>query len=102
MWEPRQIAVPRPLDAVLASLDEFLASNKTWVIEGCYSELVEAAASWCTELIFLNPGLDACLANNLRRPWEPHKYSSPEDQNAMLDRLQEWIAAYYTRNDPWS
>jgi hypothetical protein len=48
------------------------------VIEGCYGELVEATAPQCTQLVFLNPGLDACLANNARRPWAPHKYASLE------------------------
>jgi ABC-type dipeptide/oligopeptide/nickel transport system ATPase subunit len=34
--------------------------------------------------------------------WEPHKYSSLEQQHAMLENLQAWVAAYYTRSDPWS
>jgi hypothetical protein len=72
------------------------------VIEGCYGELVEAAAGRCTELVFLNPGLDACLANNAQRPWEPHKYASLEQQNTMLEALQTWVAGYYTRSDSWS
>ena len=46
--------------------------------------------------------MDACLANNLKRPWEPHKYSSLELQNTMLSQLQEWIASYYQREDAWS
>ena len=102
VWEPDQIAVERPPEAILASLGEFLAANPAWVIEGCYGELVEAASSQCTELVLLNPGLEACLSNNLRRPWEPDKYSSLEQQNAMLDDLQAWVEAYYTRSDLWS
>lgn len=102
VWEPGQIAVERPREAVMASLDEFLAANTAWVIEGCYGELVEAASSRCTELVFLNPGLEACLANNLRRPWEPEKYESAKGQDAMLDALQAWVEAYYTRDDTWS
>jgi hypothetical protein len=72
------------------------------VIEGCYGELIEAAASRATELIFLNPGREACLANNARRPWEPHKYASAEEQNAMLANLQAWVSGYYERTDQWS
>ena len=102
VWEPNQIAVQRAASAVRASLDEFVAAHASWVIEGCYGELVEAAASSATELVFLNPGLDACLANNARRPWEPHKYASPEQQDAMLAHLQAWIADYYHRTDQWS
>ncbi|MFH1600103.1 MAG: shikimate kinase [Pseudomonadota bacterium] len=102
VWEPGKIAVQRPAQAIAASLADFISSHERWVIEGCYGELVEAAASHCTELVFLNPGLDACLENNLRRPWEPHKYASKAAQDAMLDNLQAWVAGYYERQDPWS
>lgn len=102
VWEPDKIAVLRPIEAIRASLDAFLQSHEQWVIEGCYGELIEIAAPACTELIFLNPGREACLANNLRRPWEPHKYASKAEQDAMLEGLQEWVAAYYTRDGEWS
>ncbi len=102
VWEPGKIAVPRAPQAVHDSLDAFLAANMRWVVEGCYGELVERAARSCTELVFLNPGLAACLAHNRRRPWEPHKYASPQQQDSMLDALQAWVAAYYTREDDWS
>jgi len=102
VWEPGQIAIQRPADAIAASLRRFLSDHDTWVIEGCYGELMEVASAQCTELIFLNPGLAACLANNRRRPWEPHKYASIEEQDAMLEALQAWVADYYTRTGPWS
>lgn len=102
VWEPDQVAVQRPLPAILADLEQFLAAHEAWVIEGCYGELIEAAAPRCTDLVFLNPGREACLENNQRRPWEPHKYATPEAQDAMLAALQEWVAAYYTRDDAWS
>lgn len=62
VWEPNLIAVLRPAAAIQQSLADFLAAHDTWVIEGCYGELVEASARHATELVFLNPGLDACLA----------------------------------------
>lgn len=102
VWEPGQIAVPRAPGAVRADLDGFIAAHPAWVIEGCYGELIEMAAPASTELLFLNPGLDACLANNRRRPWEPHKYASAEAQDAVLDNLQTWVAGYYSRDDAWS
>jgi len=102
VWEPHQIAVQRLSEAIRDSLERFLAEHERWVIEGCYGELVEAAAPRCTELVFLNPGLDACLANNTRRPWERHKYTSPEQQNAMLATLKAWVTDYYRRVDQWS
>ncbi|HEU4670853.1 MAG TPA: shikimate kinase [Dyella sp.] len=102
VWEPGKIAVQRQPDDIAASLDEFIGSEASWVIEGCYGELVQAASMHCTELVFLNPGCDACLANNLQRPWEPHKYATREEQDSMLANLQAWVAAYYTRDDEWS
>ena len=102
VWEPGQVAVQRRPEEIAASLHAFIDAEDRWVIEGCYGELVEVASHHCTELVFLNPGCDACLANNLLRPWEPHKYASPEEQNLMLGQLQAWVAAYYTRDDQWS
>jgi len=102
VWEPGKIAVQRDGKDIMASLADFLSRNDQWVIEGCYGELVEAAAGHCSELVFLNPGLEACLANNRRRPWEPHKYASPQAQDAMLENLQAWVAGYYERLDAWS
>ena len=102
VWEPGLVAVMRAPEAIQASLDAFLDAHEHWVIEGCYGELVEAVAPRCTRLVFLNPGLEACLANNRRRPWEPHKYASPEAQDAMLEGLQDWVRGYYTRSDAWS
>ena len=102
VWEPGQVAVARAPEAVHADLNAFIATHPAWVIEGCYSELIEAAAPACEQLIFLNPGQQACLANNRRRPWEPHKYVSAEAQDAMFDNLQAWVAGYYTRDDAWS
>src|SRR5689334_7102723 len=64
VWEPGKIAVQRQAAAIHQSLNDFVTKNTAWVIEGCYGELVEAASPYCTELVFLNPGLAACLANN--------------------------------------
>jgi adenylate kinase family enzyme len=102
VWEPGKVAIKRPDDAIAGSLAAFLAGHPAWVIEGCYGELVEAASRHCTELLFLNPGLEACLAHNRGRPWEPHKYASRAAQDAMLDNLQAWVAGYYDREDQWS
>lgn len=96
------MAVPRPPADVATALQEFLASHDDWVIEGCYGELIEAAAPHCEQLVFLNPGRDTCLAHNLQRPWEPHKYASPALQDSMLANLQTWVAGYYERDDLWS
>lgn len=102
VWEPNQVAVLRSREAIRADVERFLGANAQWVIEGCYGELVEMVLGYSTRAVFLNPGLDACVANNRRRPWEPHKYASPEAQDAMLQPLLDWVAGYYTRDDQWS
>jgi len=102
VWEPGRIAVPRPLAAVHADLEAFAAKEPGWIVEGCYGELIEALLPRCTELVFLNPGPEACLSHNRRRPWEPHKYATPEAQDAMFEGLQAWVAGYYARDDAWS
>jgi adenylate kinase family enzyme len=102
VWEPHQIAVARPTEIVRADLAAFLDHHPRWVIEGCDGELVEQALPWCSQLIFMNPGMAACLENNRRRPWEPHKYDSAADQQRMLANLLAWVESYYTRGDPRS
>jgi aminoglycoside phosphotransferase (APT) family kinase protein len=101
-WEPHQIAVARPAVEVRADLERFLAQRARWVIEGCYGEVAAPALDRCTELVFMNPGLAACLANNRRRPWEPDKYDSTADQECMRAQLLAWVEAYYTRSGPQS
>ncbi len=102
VWEPGQIAVPRTPEQVRADLLAFLDKHESWVAEGCYGDLVEAALPHCSELVFMNPGLDVCLENNRKRPWEPHKYASMEAQQSKLGFLLDWVAGYYTRNDAMS
>ncbi len=98
-FEPGKIAVQRPMDAVLADLRAFIAANPSWVAEGCYGDVIEAALPFCTELVFMHPGRDVCLANNVKRPWEPHKYASKEMQDSMLPFLLDWVGKYYERDD---
>jgi len=90
-----------PLTESLRLLHEFMDSNEHWVMEGCYGDLVEAALQHCTELRFLNPGVETCVAHCLSRPWEPSKFPSAEEQNAMLQTLVAWVREYETRNDEY-
>jgi adenylate kinase family enzyme len=109
IWEPGQIAVPRAPEAVQASLQDFVRENERWVIEGVYAEVLVPllaplpdGSAPDIELVFMNPGLESCLANNARRPWEPEKYETPELQESMYSNLIEWVTSYYTRTDNWS
>lgn len=96
-----ETAVRAPLADSLAALDQFLTSHAEWVIEGCYGDLVEAAAAHCTELRFLNPGAEVCIANARNRPWEPSYCESPEQQQQFLAPLIEFIREYETRTDEY-
>lgn len=98
-WEPHQVAVTRLAESVSADLAAFVAANDAWVIEGCYAHLAELAAKACDEFVFLDPGVDACVANARTRTFEPHKYDRPEDQERMLSFLINWIRAYPERAD---
>lgn len=77
-------------------------AHDDWVIEGCYADLLAAALVRCTRLVFLNPGIEACVANARLRPWEPHKYPSKQAQDANLDMPIGWIRDYETRRDVFS
>ncbi len=79
-----------------ARLKQFIAGHTEWVIEGCYGDLIEAAVPHCTELRFLNPGTEVCIANAHRRPWTPEYCASPEDQQRFLAPLIKFIREYET------
>jgi adenylate kinase family enzyme len=106
-WEVGQIAVPRPPAESVADVQAFCAAHEHWVVEGCYASLVSAALGAAEPvdaptLLFLDPGVDACLANCRVRPWEPHKYASMAEQDEKLGFLLSWVRAYYTRSDDHS
>jgi adenylate kinase family enzyme len=101
-WEAGRPAVRSAPGESGRKLQDFIDASDGWVIEGCYSDLLGLAAPHSTEMVFLNPGVDACIDNCTRRPWEPHKYSSPEAQDANLAMLVAWVRDYETRDDEFS
>jgi adenylate kinase family enzyme len=101
-WLPTTPPRRAPIDESAATIEAFMATHDAWVIEGCYSDLLAIAAAHATRMVFLNPGVDACIANCRARPWEPHKYASKEAQDANLEMLVGWVRAYATRDDEFS
>lgn len=91
-----------PIDKSEARIKTFLEQNERWVIEGCYTDLLELVASEASEAIFMNLSVEQCLVNARNRPWEPHKYESKEAQDSNLDMLLSWIKDYKTRSDSFS
>jgi adenylate kinase family enzyme len=102
VWVPGRMAEPRPPEAVRADLRAFSKRQAAWIIEGCYGDLANVVLDGRTELILLDPGEETCVANCRRRPWEPHKYASKEEQDARLDYLLAWVREYYHRDGPMS
>lgn len=98
-WEPDSAAVPRAPAAVRADLDAFVARHTRWVADGCYGDLAEWLAPHATRLDWLDVGLDVCLAHHRARPWEPHKYADPAEQERRRAFLENWVRQYDQRED---
>ena len=96
------VGIRKPLPESIADLEAFIAAHAEWVIDGCYGDLVEAALSHCSELRFLNPGIEVCVRNCRSRPWEASYCSSPEEQQRLLEPLIAFVREYETRTDEFS
>lgn len=106
-WLPLTEGTPptrRALNDSKTDIEHFMAENENngWVIEGCYSDLLQITLPSASEIIYLNLSVADCIANAKRRPWEPHKYESKQAQDANLSMLIEWIAQYTERSDTFS
>jgi hypothetical protein len=101
-WVPDVIGVRRASGAAQADVTAFCTSHASWVVEGCYADLIVATLRCSPHLLFLDPGVEACLANCKARPWEPHKYKSRADQDQQLAFLLTWVVDYYKRDGDMS
>ena len=101
-WEPVSPPQRKALQTSRVEIDRFLGANDSWVIEGCYSDLLALVLPEASEIIFLNLQIEDCITNAKSRPWEPHKYESKAAQDANLDMLIDWIAQYDERSDTFS
>lgn len=101
-WEPDKIAVARPMEVACADVRAFCMSHESWIVEGCYAGLIEVSLEFNAHLLVLDPGLGQCVSNSMSRPWEPHKFSSKEEQDEKLSFLLKWIEEYYSRDSDMS
>ncbi len=101
-WEPISPPKRMPISESKVSITNFISTNKNWVVEGCYADLLEIVTPYAEQVIFLNLPVSACITNAKNRPWEAHKYASKEAQDANLAMLIEWISQYESRNDTFS
>ena len=83
-------------------INAFMVQHKSWVIEGCYSDLLSYIMGFCNEIVYLNLSVEDCIDNAKNRPWEPHKYQSKAEQDRNLAMLIDWIAQYPNRTDTFS
>ncbi len=92
----------RPMEASITDLRQFTASHEDWIIEGCYGDLIEEVLADCTDLRFVNPGIDVCVANCQRRQSEWRKHRRPEDERSPPEELLPWVRDYAQRDDEFS
>lgn len=97
-WEAGKVAVAREPAVAARDVRAFCEAHGAWVVEGCYSSLVEQALVYTPTLLFVDPGVDTCVAHCRARPWEPHKYASKQEQDVRLEFLLQWVRDYYVRD----
>ncbi len=101
-WLPSSPPERRSIDEANYKIQTFIQKTQEWVVEGCYSDLLELVKPFANEAIFMNLPAKLCMENASKRPWEPHKYESKEAQDENLAMLLDWIAEYTTREDALS
>jgi len=101
-WKSDEPTTRLSLARSCALIDEFTELHPGWVIEGCYSVLIEHAAKRAEKLYFMNLSTQDCIENCRRRGWEAHKYATREEQDKNLPMLIDWISAYSKREDELS
>jgi adenylate kinase family enzyme len=101
-WQPVKPPERMSISESTSLINDFLNTHTEWVIEGCYTDLLELVTVKADEVIFLNLPISACIKNAKNRPWEPHKYESKEAQDKNLDMLMDWISKYDSRSDTFS
>lgn len=101
-WLPCHPPKRRPITQAYNEILNFTKKNDEWIVEGCYTDLLELIKPLATEAIFLNLPVYLCQQNAMNRPWEPHKYASKKHQDDNLPMLLDWISEYMFRKDTLS
>ncbi len=101
-WLPTDPPQRMPLAQSLRLMSDFTSAHESWVVEGCYTDLLGALAERASEILFLKLSIEQCQQNARNRPWEPHKYPSRAAQDENLEKLLDWISQYESRDDVFS
>lgn len=91
----------RPLNESVAKAMQFIQAHDSWIVEGCYSDIIAPLLPHAETLIFLNPGVEACVRHCKARPWQPEKFESSESQDSNLENLISWVREYESREDEY-
>ncbi len=83
--------------AVSESWDQsqtFVAGNAHRVVEDCCSTLIEPLLPYCDVLVFLNPGVETCVAHCYSRLWEKEKFGSARllGSRVRVESRRVWLA----------
>jgi len=101
-WQATSPPERMPIAESAIHINNFIDINDSWVVEGCYADLLTLVMDKANEVIFLNLTVKDCIINAKNRPWEPHKYESQAAQDSNLAMLINWISQYPERKDTFS
>jgi len=101
-WWPTSPPRRLPLEKAQLQIQAFMSQHSRWIIEGCYTDLLQLAQHEATTALFLDLPVALCQDHARQRPWEAHKYGDPAEQDANLEMLLQWIADYPHRDDELS
>jgi len=101
-WEETLPPQRRHIEDAEKDILTFIDTHDSWVIEGCYTDLLELVSAYSNEIIFMNLSIEDCISNAKSRSWEPHKYESKQAQDNNLAMLINWITQYKERSDTFS
>ncbi|MCP3923530.1 MAG: shikimate kinase [Desulfobacterales bacterium] len=101
-WEDTDPPLRKSITESLEIIKKFTCTHKHWVIEGCYTDLLNLIEGQADEIIFMNLPVDTCVLNVEKRQWESHKFDSKEAQDENLPLLVDFIKQYDEREDTFS
>jgi adenylate kinase family enzyme len=91
-----------PLAESMVGINAFIQTKKNWLIEGCYSDLLEQVLPVATQLVFMDLPITRCLENARNRPCKSDEYASLAVRDAQLELLMHCIVQYEIRKDAFS
>lgn len=82
--------------------DESVFQYRHWAIKHSYDDLIEAIIPEATVLSFLDLELATCLERCHNWAWENNIFNTPDERNAALAHLLEWVTTSHDRYDEFA